>query len=207
MPERSQRWVMHGMFALVSGLVGCDAGELDERQENYLRRQLNAHYPQEESGDTNSTATSQPQTPAPSSSPAADTSSPADSTADGTGVDSQGISSEPTSGNPNADLVPACAVEIFRTTCSGSLCHSQGAVNLPPDFDSNDLYTLLTTTKSAICPSAPSYVDLENPRNSLLLLKVKGEQPTNCGGDMPPIGSPALTAAQLTCLEDWIGSL
>lgn len=200
---------MHGVFALVSGLVGCEAGELDERQENYLRRQLTAHYPQDESADTSSSATNPSQgTPDPSSgaNPVVDTSAP-ESPADGTGADSQGTSSEPTSGNPNANLVPECAVDVFRTTCSGSLCHSQGAINLPPDFDSEDVYTMLTTTKSAVCASAPSYLDLENPENSLLLLKVKGEQPTNCGGDMPPTGSPALTAAQLTCLEDWIGSL
>lgn len=199
---------MRGVFALVSSLVGCEAGQLEQQQEDYLRRHLAAHYPEDESADAQSTATGPSHATGDSSSSLAqDTLGPTESSLGGTGADSQGNASEPTSGNPNADLIPDCAVDVFRTTCSGSLCHSQGAINLPPDFDTTDVYTMLTTTKSAVCASAPSYLDLENPQNSLFLLKVKGEQPTNCGGDMPPIGSPALTAAQLTCLEDWIGSL
>ncbi len=191
------------VFGWASLGTACEPGELSDRQQQYLRDQLDQQYtgtqettaPGESTSETDGPITSETNGESSSSS------SP------GMASDTQGSSdTEGVTSNPTAGTVPACALDVFHTACSGGVCHYQGAINLPPDFETDDLYTMLTTTKSVVCTSAPSYIDLENPQNSLLLLKVTGAHPGSCGAVMPP--TPAtLTAAQLTCLEDWIGSL
>ncbi len=200
------------VFGLTSLGTACEPGELSDRQQQYLRDQLDEQY----TGTPSPAGTASPgESTSEADGPITSETNGDSSSSSGVGTvpDTQGGSDTPTSSDtqsvtsePTAGTVPACALDVFHTTCSGGVCHYQGAINLPPDFETDDLYTMLTTTKSVVCTSAPSYIDLENPQNSLLLLKVTGAQPGSCGAVMPP--TPAtLTAAQLTCLEDWIGSL
>lgn len=196
------------LWGLIAMAAGCNPGELSDRQEEYLRDQLDEHY--SAAGGTTSAATDRTSDGLSTDRPIATDTDPtevASSTSNqGTAPSSQSstppidVTSEATSGT-----VPPCATNIFQTACAGSFCHFQGT-NLPPNFETDDVYTMLTTTKSGVCASAPSYIDLENPENSLLLLKVKGEQPGSCGGTMPPQPT-TLSAEQMNCLEDWIGSL
>jgi hypothetical protein len=188
--------------------LGCNPGELSDRQEDYLRDELDEHY----SGAASPTSAGAVRTSdgtaseVPGATSADVTEATSSTSSAGTVPDSQGstLPTDPTTGAPGGS-VPPCATNIFQTACAGSFCHFQGT-NLPPNFETDDVYTMLTTTKSGVCASAPSYIDLENPENSLLLLKVRGEQPGSCGGTMPPQPT-TLTAEQMNCLEDWIGSL
>lgn len=204
------------------GAASCTAGELNDRQEKYLRKELAKDYPATETpADTTSEQNPDPTTEAPaetSSEPAAtssDTTTQATAEQSSDVVTSEASSSATssegsTSSEAPTNTIPDCVMEIFHTTCSGSVCHYQGAVNLPPNFETtDDIFTMLTTTSAASCDDAVSkvYIDLANPQNSYLLAKVKAQQPSGCGNPMPPPSEPAITQNELTCLEGWIGSL
>lgn len=137
----------------------------------------------------------------------ADTSAPVDSETNS--ADTSSAAPASSSGPETAGgEIPPCVVQTFQTACAGSACHYAGVVNLPPNFETTgDLYTLLTTSP-VTCSQAPSprYVDTTNPESSYLLVKVRGEQPSGCGTEMPPPGS-TITQEQIDCLEAWIGSL
>ncbi len=210
-------WQLTAVAALQSlSSLGCQAGELDERQEQYLRRQLDKHYPNggQVSDDTSG---SEPTTPAGTS--AEETSAPPSATSESDVTSAPGTSAGPVTSEPDptsagstgdtgAAQIPECAIQTFQTSCSGDVCHYGGAIQLNPNFATGgDLFTLLTTTMTG-CDGAPSqlYVDLANPQDSYLLVKVRGEQPTGCGNAMPTDRS-AISQAQIDCLEDWIGSL
>lgn len=200
------------------GAAGCTAGELNDRQENYLRRQLDKDYPATEApAETTSAEESERTTGAPtetSSEPAAASSDSATQESSSDVVSSQVSSSaassdaQTSSGAP-ATPIPDCAIQVFHTTCAGSACHYQGAFNFPPNFETTeDVFTMLTTTETAACDDAvsPLYIDLANPQNSYLLAKVKAQQPSGCGTPMPS-DRTTITQEEITCLEDWIGSL
>jgi hypothetical protein len=78
--------------------------------------------------------------------------------------------------------------------------------NFPPDFDRDNLFDALTSD-TTLCASAPLYVDLESPEDSLLLRKIQGNPPEGCGSAMPPTTAPQLSAQQQQCLEDWFDDL
>lgn len=203
------------------GAASCTAGELNDRQEKFLRRELDKDYPATEAPANTSTEDPDPTTEAPaetSSEPAAtsDTTTTQVTTTEQSSSDvvtseasSSATSSEgATSSEAPASTIPDCAMQVFHTTCSGSVCHYQGAVNLPPNFETtDDIFTMLTTSETG-CDDAvsPLYVDVTNPQNSYLLVKLKGQQPSGCGTPMPP-DQTTITQDEITCLEDWIGSL
>lgn len=97
-----------------------------------------------------------------------------------------------------------CVLQVFASSCSDAACHAV----FPPNLVSEDTFDVLTTgTPLCTSTSASAYVDLTNPDQSYLLLKIRGEQPSGCGTEMPPPTAAQLGAAQLQCLEDWIASL
>lgn len=104
--------------------------------------------------------------------------------------------------------VPTCVAEVFATGCGGTVCHYGGSFQFPPSLERAGLQDLLAQETST-CSEAgnPTFLNLEDGPSSYLMKKIKGEQPTSCGGVMPPAGSPALTETQLQCLEDWLAAL
>lgn len=108
---------------------------------------------------------------------------------------------------PAVAVIDACVTEVFTSSCSGTVCHYGGIVNLPPDLERDNLFDLLTTEASTCAAAATTLINLDDPTQSYLMQKIRGEQPGTCGGPMPPAGSPPLTDAQLQCLESWLASL
>jgi hypothetical protein len=192
------------------GALACQAGELDDRQERYLRKQLDKNYPNTGGAITDQTSTdsTNQEPPGETSEPVETTSAPAPTSEPDATSAPAATSSEANTSSPAGNQVPECALEIFHTTCAGSVCHYQGAVNLPPNFETtDDVFTMLTTSPTR-CDDAvsPLLVDVANPEDSYLLVKIRGQQPAGCGTPMPPDQS-TITQAQIDCLEDWIGSL
>lgn len=190
----------------------CKPGELDERQEGYLRRQLDKEYSngaEPSSEETSASPESSSRTPVAQTSEAGETSSAPTPTSEPDATSAAATSSASDTSAPAANQIPNCALQTFRTTCAGTACHYDGLVNLPPNFETtDDIFTMLTTSTTT-CNGAPSplYVDPANPEDSYLLVKIRAEQPSGCGSPMPPPDQPALTQTQIDCLEDWIGSL
>lgn len=111
---------------------------------------------------------------------------------------------EPTDPEPPRDTIPDCVMTIFTTSCAGPSCHYGALFNFPPNFERDNLFELLTTEQNS-CPDVDRYVDLENPEQSLLLLKLQPSPP--CGAQMPSAPAAPLTDEQTACMEDWFDAL
>ena len=96
---------------------------------------------------------------------------------------------------------PMCVTQLFMTSCGMSGCHNQGSAVL--DLVSAGVTTRILdkASKTTTCKDRV-FVDTKGG-DSLLIKKLDQSPP--CGARMPLIGN--LTAAQRTCLEDWVEEL
>jgi hypothetical protein len=91
---------------------------------------------------------------------------------------------------------------ILATSCAGGNCHSGGGLSL----FASDLETAeeFIDEPSGICGAGAGVMfDPANPSASLVIQKVRGT--SSCGGRMPIGGT--LSEEEITCIEDWIGTL
>jgi hypothetical protein len=95
--------------------------------------------------------------------------------------------------------------EILETRCSGGSCHGAGST-LGNFAESEEIAAGLADSAPVTpgCQSEDSLINTDNPRDSLLILKVNGTVP--CGSAMPLI-PPLLTDDEVDCLVEWIGGL
>jgi hypothetical protein len=219
-----QRFRSYWALVLVPGALAaaaaCQPGKLSDTEEQNFQKALKKYY-----GETAATsapratasapATSAPATsaqpsaaPTPTAAPLVDAAASASSSAAVEAGASPTDQADGGGGTPPSLVFSECALEVFATTCSGTVCHYAGVAKLPPDLERPDLAQVLATEMTN-CPDAPSplFVDPADPLSSYLWLKMQGTQPVNCGDDMPPSGLPQLDATQLKCLEDWFASL
>ncbi len=92
---------------------------------------------------------------------------------------------------------------IIGTKCNGGACHGDGAAQseFAKDLDTAESYI---GEDSAQCGAAGGQLfNPDNPPASLVVQKVRGT--SGCGLKMP-LGPP-LSDAEITCIEDWIGTL
>jgi hypothetical protein len=97
------------------------------------------------------------------------------------------------------------AFGILAARCSGAGCHGAGSSN--SNFAESEAIAESLAGSDPVtagCEGESTLINPDNPRDSLLILKVNGTTP--CGSPMPLI-PPPLTDDEVTCLEDWIGSL
>jgi hypothetical protein len=100
-----------------------------------------------------------------------------------------------------APAVPVCATDLFKAKCALSGCHGADMPQVGLDLVSADLASRIVDQPSSdksVCKGR-TYVTTDGTP-SLLLDKVS-DQPS-CGTKMPLGGS--LTAAELTCMTDWL---
>lgn len=200
-------------LAVAAAVLSCTAGELSEDEADGFRSKLKKYYPPEtEEG------TSDQETDEPSEAPMDEAGAPAPTpTPDPTPDPTPEPTPEPTQqppvvdaggGSPTGGDIAPCVTQIMQTACAGAGCHYGGDFNQSPDYGRDNLFELLTTETPAFCPTSENeFIDLETPADSYIMQKVRGQQPNGCGNRMPPPGATALTDEQLTCLEDWFGSL
>jgi hypothetical protein len=90
-------------------------------------------------------------------------------------------------------------------TCGSIVCHDpfSGGIGLDLDLSSNAELpaSLIGRPATADCGGVP-YIDLEQPDQSLVLLKVQASPP--CGERMPAGDRPPLDSAQRACLSAWV---
>ncbi len=169
---------------------GCSPGEISPEQRREFRAELERWYGDGGTGDV----TDDSPEPDPSPSPEPDPSP------------SPEPDPSPSPAPQPSGTIPDCVSEVFASGCAGTGCHYDSAFNFPPDLERDDLFEKLTTDTS-LCASAPLYVDLDSPQDSLMLLKITGNPPSGCGTPMPPQTAPQLDAQQKQCLEDWFDDL
>jgi hypothetical protein len=92
---------------------------------------------------------------------------------------------------------------ILQASCSGGSCHS-GEGGLTPFAQDLETAESLVGEESAICGGDGDVFDSGAPAASLVVEKMKGTSP--CGGQMP-LGAAPLSDADITCVEEWIGTL
>jgi hypothetical protein len=86
--------------------------------------------------------------------------------------------------------------------CQGAACHNNV---FPPELHTAGVATRLKDVAATLC-TGQLYIDSANPANSFILNKVQQAMPT-CGGQMPYMPNPALTAEKMECLVEWVNSI
>jgi hypothetical protein len=101
-----------------------------------------------------------------------------------------------------SDLASSCsAKEVLKTSCAGSGCHGSESPAGGLDLVSEGVEARLVNQPAKLC--APDLlIDPANPDVSLLLRKVDPNA-QSCGLKMP-MGKPALSTAELSCLAQWV---
>jgi hypothetical protein len=94
-------------------------------------------------------------------------------------------------------------LELVLTKCSGPTCHSAGSSFTGFAADEDALMSFIGENGTSTCASVGPLLDPDNPPASVIVQKIKGT--ATCGSKMP-IG-PALSADEIQCIEDWIGTL
>jgi hypothetical protein len=101
----------------------------------------------------------------------------------------------------SGDEPPACVTQLFSKTCGAAGCHEKGSKTLDLASAGVTSRVLDQESDTMLC-SGRKYID-SNGGVSLLFDKL-GQSPP-CGARMPLVGT--LSAAQRTCLTDWVDSL
>ena len=107
----------------------------------------------------------------------------------------------PADAGASEDALPACVAQLFGKTCGAVGCHEKGSMTL--DLVSAGVTERLVDQESdtMLCKGR-AYIDSSG--GASLLFDKLGTSPP-CGAKMPLVGT--LTAAQRTCLTDWVSSL
>ncbi|HWO10163.1 MAG TPA: hypothetical protein VNN80_11805 [Polyangiaceae bacterium] len=95
--------------------------------------------------------------------------------------------------------------EVLAANCGSSGCH--GADSTFSNFAESEAAALSFVGESgeSSCAAEGPLLDPENPAASIIIQKVTASSPP-CGTRMPVVGGP-LSQADITCLQDWIGTL
>jgi hypothetical protein len=119
------------------------------------------------------------------------------------GAAGAGMSSAGAAGAGASDTGTACdGFAVLEANCSSGGCHGAGS-NLGNFAESESIARTFIGREGSVCAGRGSIIDTDDPLASVLLLKLSDDAP--CGQPMPLNGS--LDEADITCLEDWIGSL
>jgi hypothetical protein len=106
--------------------------------------------------------------------------------------------------NPNATLANI-QTDIFSPTCADLFCHSatgQAGNLVLENGQSHDQLVGVQSFNVAARQGGLLRVKASDPDNSFLIIKLTG--PTAAQGSLMPLGKPALTAAQVQLIRDWI---
>lgn len=96
---------------------------------------------------------------------------------------------------------------IISANCSDSACHgTPGAAFGDFAVDEESALAYVGEESPATCSGQGFLLDPDNPGDSVLVLKVRGD--ANCGGEMPPpVYADPLSDEDIACIEEWIGGL
>jgi len=123
-----------------------------------------------------------------------------------------------TSGSAGASTgdLPACVAAVFVAStagkCSNGICHHAGDGSGGLDLASPGVTARLLdqpashagASPSSGCPQGDKLIDSQDPSASWLLKKLTLDSGAACGAKMPLTGS--LSADELSCLTQWVGS-
>jgi hypothetical protein len=100
--------------------------------------------------------------------------------------------------------IPCDGFAVVAANCGTSGCHGQGS-NLEAFATSEAAArTYIGSPGTLACSGQGDVIDADDPPASLMLTKLSDDPP--CGQPMPLSGSP-LTAAEIQCIEEWLGAL
>ncbi|MFT3924185.1 MAG: hypothetical protein QM778_16745 [Myxococcales bacterium] len=94
---------------------------------------------------------------------------------------------------------------MLSASCTASGCHSSAYPAGGLDLGAGDLATRLVGQSAGTCDGW-QLVSPGRPESSLLVKKLVGDVPMDCGDPMPPTGQH-LSATQIGCIQGWIAEL
>lgn len=93
---------------------------------------------------------------------------------------------------------------ILEANCGSSGCHGQGSLYSNFAESEDAALSFVGESGESSCASEGPLINPDNPVSSIIIQKVTASSPP-CGTRMPVVGE--LTQAEVTCLQEWIGSL
>lgn len=99
--------------------------------------------------------------------------------------------------------VSAVEAQLIRPRCATANCHDRGGRAGGLDLETPGLAARLVNARSAMC-SGRVLVDPTSPATGYFIEKLSPSP--RCGGRMP-LGAPALTSGELTCVRAWLSTL
>ena len=124
-----------------------------------------------------------------------------------TGMDGGGTDRDAATDAGDAHQRPDCeaVMQDVLLTCGGIVCHDpfSGGIGTVLDLSNRDVLpgSLIGLSSSVECGNVP-YVNVDQPEQSLLILKLQDEPP--CGNRMPDGARPPLTETQRGCFVEWV---
>jgi hypothetical protein len=94
---------------------------------------------------------------------------------------------------------------ILEANCGSSGCHGEGSLYSNFAESEDAARAFVGESGESSCSAEGPLIDPENPPASIIIQKVAASAPP-CGSRMPVVGGP-LSQADITCLQEWIGSL
>jgi hypothetical protein len=99
--------------------------------------------------------------------------------------------------------VSAVEAQLIRPRCATANCHDRAGRAGGLDLETPGLAARLVNARSAMC-SGRVLVDPASPTTGYFIEKLSPSP--RCGGRMP-LGAPALTSGELTCVRAWVSTL
>jgi len=94
---------------------------------------------------------------------------------------------------------------VLAANCAGSSCHGENSAYSNFAESEAAAVSFVGESGESSCATNGPLLDPENPAASIILQKVTAAVPP-CGEPMPIVGGD-LSQQEITCLQDWIGSL
>jgi hypothetical protein len=204
-------WSFGVVCVLSAACAGGDTPETDDVLENQLAVAYAGRQPTAQAGSTGMGAAGTGGAGGGGSTPVVPSNGGSDSGTGGTASASGGtagtgeVSSGGTAGT--GSTAGGCdGFAILQAKCNGGSCHGDGS-SFTNFAASETAAEGFAGEQSVICGSsdnAPIF-NPDNPASSLVLKKIAGT--ATCGGQMP-LGNPgSVSAEDVDCLEEWIGTL
>ena len=181
---------LYSIWVACAGFIACAGGETPRTNEE-LRDQITAIYVEGEgavgragSGGRSGAGGS------------------AQAEAGSAGDDGRGGSGQASGGSGSGDECDGFA--ILEANCGSSGCHGQDSLYSNFAESEEAALTFVGESGESSCSAEGPLLNPENPVSSIIIQKVTASSPP-CGSRMPVVGE--LTQADVTCLQEWIGSL
>jgi hypothetical protein len=117
---------------------------------------------------------------------------------------SGGSSTAGKTGTGAPPVICDAVTKVFQVSCGGGSCHTNEGAAIGDWGLSTEEATKFVDRSSVRDPTCGKIIDSSDYSKSLILVKIEGPVPSNCGGAMPVGSFGDLTQSQIDCVASWL---